>query len=116
MPDLLKLGRLDLSNIDRIESALIRSGTGSGAYIVTYREFQSLYQFVQRYERRYGLNNVLLLVEVGSGDLETEHEDPDERYGNYIAEQIAKDAEPVDGNGTIPAGAQPVISSIVVTD
>ena len=36
--------------------------------------------------------------------------------GMDIAEQIAKDAEPVDGNGTIPAGAQPVISSIVVTD
>ena len=30
--------------------------------------------------------------------------------------QIAKDAEPIDGNGTIPKEKQPVITSIVITD
>ena len=36
--------------------------------------------------------------------------------GMEIAEQIAKDAKPVDNNGTIPADQQPVIESIVITD
>ena len=36
--------------------------------------------------------------------------------GMEIAEQIARDARPVDGNGTIPAAEQPVIESIVITD
>ncbi|MBO5556364.1 MAG: peptidylprolyl isomerase [Oscillospiraceae bacterium] len=36
--------------------------------------------------------------------------------GMEIAEQIAKDAKPIDNNGTIPAEAQPVIESIVITD
>ncbi len=36
--------------------------------------------------------------------------------GMEIAEQIAKDAKPVDNNGSIPAEAQPVIESIVITD
>ena len=36
--------------------------------------------------------------------------------GMEIAEQIAKDARPVDNNGTIPPEQQPVIESIVVTD
>ena len=36
--------------------------------------------------------------------------------GMEIAEQIAKDAKPVDNNGSIPADAQPVIESIVITD
>lgn len=36
--------------------------------------------------------------------------------GLEIAEQIAKDARPVDNNGTIPADQQPVIEKIVVTD
>lgn len=36
--------------------------------------------------------------------------------GMDIADRIAKDAEPIDGNGTIPAEAQPVIESIVITD
>ena len=36
--------------------------------------------------------------------------------GVEIAEQIAKDAKPVDDNGTIPPEAQPVIESIVITD
>ena len=36
--------------------------------------------------------------------------------GMEIAEQIAKDARPIDGNGTIPAEQQPVIERIVITD
>jgi peptidyl-prolyl cis-trans isomerase B (cyclophilin B) len=36
--------------------------------------------------------------------------------GMKIAEQIAKDAKPVDNNGTIPKDQQPVIESIVITD
>jgi len=36
--------------------------------------------------------------------------------GLEIAEQIAKDAKPVDNNGTIPADQQPVIESVVITD
>ena len=36
--------------------------------------------------------------------------------GLEIAKQIAKDAEPADGNGTIPADAQPVITAIVIKD
>ena len=36
--------------------------------------------------------------------------------GMEIVEQIAKDAQPIDNNGTIPADAQPVIESIVITD
>ena len=36
--------------------------------------------------------------------------------GMEIAEQIAKDARPVDNNGTIPPDQQPVIESIVITD
>ena len=36
--------------------------------------------------------------------------------GMEIAEQIAKDARPIDNNGTIPADQQPVIESIVITD
>lgn len=36
--------------------------------------------------------------------------------GLETAKQIARDAEPVDGNGTIPADAQPVITGIVITD
>ncbi len=36
--------------------------------------------------------------------------------GQEVADQIAKDARPVDNNGTIPAAEQPVIESIVVID
>ena len=36
--------------------------------------------------------------------------------GMEIVEKIAKDARPIDNNGTIPAAEQPVIESIVVTD
>ena len=36
--------------------------------------------------------------------------------GMEIAEKIAKDAKPVDNNGTIPAAQQPVIEKIVITD
>ena len=36
--------------------------------------------------------------------------------GVEIAEQIAKDAKPIDNNGTIPPEAQPVIESVVITD
>ena len=36
--------------------------------------------------------------------------------GMEVAEQIAKDAKPVDNNGTIPPDQQPVIESIVITD
>ena len=36
--------------------------------------------------------------------------------GMEILEQIAKDARPIDNNGTIPADEQPVIESIVITD
>ncbi|MBR2783386.1 MAG: peptidylprolyl isomerase [Firmicutes bacterium] len=36
--------------------------------------------------------------------------------GMEIAEKIAKDARPIDDNGTIPADQQPVIESIVITD
>ncbi|MCR4751807.1 MAG: peptidylprolyl isomerase [Eubacterium sp.] len=36
--------------------------------------------------------------------------------GMDVAEQIAKDAEPVDGNGTIPPEAQPVIETIRILD
>ena len=36
--------------------------------------------------------------------------------GMELAEQIARDAKPVDDNGTIPPEQQPVIESIVITD
>ena len=36
--------------------------------------------------------------------------------GMEIAEQIAKDARPVDNNGTVPRDQQPVITSITVID
>ena len=36
--------------------------------------------------------------------------------GMEIAEQIAKDAKPVDNNGTIPPEQQPMIERIVITD
>ena len=36
--------------------------------------------------------------------------------GMEIAEQIAKDAKPIDNNGTIPADQQPVIERITVLD
>ena len=36
--------------------------------------------------------------------------------GMEIAEQIAKDARPIDNNGSIPADQQPVIESIVIVD
>ena len=36
--------------------------------------------------------------------------------GMDVAEKIAKDAKPVDNNGTIPADQQPVIEKIVITD
>ena len=36
--------------------------------------------------------------------------------GMEIAEQIARDAKPVDNNGTIPASQQPVIESVVIID
>ena len=36
--------------------------------------------------------------------------------GMEVAEKIASDAKPTDNNGTIPAGQQPVIESIVITD
>ena len=36
--------------------------------------------------------------------------------GMEVAEQIAKDAKPVDNNGTIPPEQQPVIESIAITD
>ena len=36
--------------------------------------------------------------------------------GMEIAEKIAKDARPVDNNGTIPPEQQPVIESVVITD
>ena len=36
--------------------------------------------------------------------------------GLEIAEQIAKDAKPIDNNGTIPSEQQPVIESVVITD
>ena len=36
--------------------------------------------------------------------------------GLEIALQIAKDAKPIDNNGTIPAAKQPVIEKIVITD
>jgi peptidyl-prolyl cis-trans isomerase B (cyclophilin B) len=36
--------------------------------------------------------------------------------GLEIAEKIAKDARPVDNNGTIPAEEQPVIERIIITD
>ena len=36
--------------------------------------------------------------------------------GMDVAEQIAKDAKPTDGNGTIPPEEQPVIETIKVTD
>ena len=36
--------------------------------------------------------------------------------GMEVAEQIAKDARPVDNNGTVPPEQQPVIESIVITD
>ena len=36
--------------------------------------------------------------------------------GMEVAEQIAKDARPIDSNGTIPPEQQPVIEKIVVTD
>ncbi len=36
--------------------------------------------------------------------------------GIEIVDQICKDAQPVDGNGTIPPEAQPVIESIKITD
>ena len=36
--------------------------------------------------------------------------------GMEVVEQIAKDAKPIDNNGTIPAAEQPVIVSVVVID
>ena len=36
--------------------------------------------------------------------------------GQEVADKIASDAEPTDDNGTIPADAQPVITSIIITD
>lgn len=36
--------------------------------------------------------------------------------GLEVAEQIAKDARPIDNNGTIPKEQQPVIERIVITD
>ena len=33
-----------------------------------------------------------------------------------VAEQIAKDAQPIDNNGTIPADQQPVIERVTVLD
>jgi len=36
--------------------------------------------------------------------------------GMEVAEQIAKDAKPIDNNGTIPPEQQPVIERIVITD
>ena len=36
--------------------------------------------------------------------------------GMEIAEKIARDAKPVDNNGTIPADQQPVIESIVIIE
>ncbi len=36
--------------------------------------------------------------------------------GMEVAEKLARDARPVDNNGTIPAEQQPVIESIVITD
>ena len=36
--------------------------------------------------------------------------------GQEVADRIAKDAKPVDNNGTIPAAAQPVIQKIIITD
>jgi len=36
--------------------------------------------------------------------------------GMEVAEQIARDAKPIDNNGTIPPDQQPVIESIVITD
>ena len=36
--------------------------------------------------------------------------------GLDIAKKIAKDAQPIDNNGTIPAAQQPVIEKIVITD
>ena len=33
-----------------------------------------------------------------------------------VAKKIAKDARPIDNNGTIPAAQQPVIEKIVITD
>ena len=36
--------------------------------------------------------------------------------GMEVVEQIAKDAEPTDNNGTIPPEAQPVIESITMTE
>ena len=36
--------------------------------------------------------------------------------GMDVVEKIAKDAKPIDNNGTIPADQQPVIESIVITD
>ena len=36
--------------------------------------------------------------------------------GMEILEQIAKDARPIDDNGTIPPDQQPVIESVVITD
>ena len=36
--------------------------------------------------------------------------------GQEVVDRIAKDAKPVDNNGTIPASAQPVIEKIIITD
>ena len=36
--------------------------------------------------------------------------------GMEVVEKIAADARPVDNNGTIPPGQQPVIESVVITD
>ncbi|MBO7218109.1 MAG: peptidylprolyl isomerase [Clostridia bacterium] len=35
--------------------------------------------------------------------------------GLDIVDKVCKDAEPIDGNGTIPAAAQPIIESVTVT-
>ena len=36
--------------------------------------------------------------------------------GMEIVDQICKDAQPVDGNGTIPAGEQPVIQTVTIVE
>lgn len=36
--------------------------------------------------------------------------------GLAIAQKIAKDAKPIDNNGTIPAAQQPVIEKVIITD
>jgi peptidyl-prolyl cis-trans isomerase B (cyclophilin B) len=36
--------------------------------------------------------------------------------GMGVVDKIANDAQPVDGNGTIPSSKQPVINSIKITE